>query len=182
MTDEELISALEELRGIMTDVATGGPRINDVNANYQRAFATVAGDLARRHIENPITFGSLWDWSARWSSGDLPTYQSRRTFVAELINPLINRIRTGRADEQQLTGWRPVDRCVGELRDRLAAARNEEQFQVVGLLGREVLISLAQAVYDRRRHPPLDAVEPSDTDAKRMLEAYIAVELGGGRQ
>jgi hypothetical protein len=69
---------------------------------------------------------------------------------------------------------------VGEIRDRLASARSEEQFQAVGLLCREALISLAQAVYDRARHPPLDGTEPSATDAKRMLEAYIAVELAGG--
>src|SRR5690606_33475716 len=139
MTDEELLSALDELRTLMINVATGGPRINDVNGNYQRVFAGVAADLARRRIDNPITFGSLWDWYARWSSGDLPTYQSRRSFISELINPLANRIRTGRADDQPPTGWLRVDRCVGGLRDRLAAARNEEQFQTVGLLGREAL-------------------------------------------
>jgi hypothetical protein len=27
------------------------------------------------------------------------------------------------------------------------------------------------------RHPPVDGVVPSDTDAKRRLEAYIAVEV-----
>lgn len=180
MTDDELHSALNDLHALMVNVATGGSRINDVNGNYQRIVANVAADLARRRIDNPITFGSLWDWYARWSSGDLPTYQSRRNFVSELINPLLNRIRTGRADEQQPTGWQRVDRCVGELRDRLAAARTEEQFQAVGLLGREALISLAQAVFDRARHPPLDDVEPGPTDAKRMLSAYIAAEMGGG--
>jgi hypothetical protein len=30
-------------------------------------------------------------------------------------------------------------------------------------------------------HPTIDGVEPSDTDAKRMLEAYIMNELAGGR-
>jgi hypothetical protein len=104
MTDDELHSALNDLHALMINVATGGSRINDVNGNYQRIFANVAADLARRRIDNPITFGSLWDWYARWSSGDLPTYQSRRNFVSELINPLLNRIRTGRADEQQPTG------------------------------------------------------------------------------
>jgi hypothetical protein len=96
MTDDELLSALNDLRTVMINVATGGPRINDVNGDYQRVFASVAADLARRRIDNPITFGSLWDWYARWSSGDLPTYQSRRNFISELINPLLNRIRTGR--------------------------------------------------------------------------------------
>lgn len=180
MTDQELITELENLRNTMIAVATGGPRIADVNEQYQRGFAAVAAELARRHIDNPITYCSLWDWYGRWSSGDLPSYQSRRVFVGELINPLVNRVRTGRVEEMHPTGWQRVDRIVGELRDRLASARNEEQFQTVGLLGRDALISLAQAVYVRDRHPGLDGVEPSDTDAKRMLEAYFAVELAGG--
>jgi hypothetical protein len=83
-------------------------------------------------------------------------------------------------EEMQPTGWQRVDRAVGEARDRLASARNEEQFQAVGLLCREILISLAQAVHVPIRHPPLDSREPSNTDAKRMLEAYIAVEIAGG--
>lgn len=180
MTDDELIAGLESIRNNMIAVATGGPRIPDVNQEYQRVFAAVAAELARRHIDNPITYGSLWDWYGRWSSGDLPSYQSRRMFVGEIINPLVNRIRTGRAEEPQPTGWSRVDRTVGELRDRLASARNEEQFQAVGLLGRETLISLAQVVYVRDRYPPLDGVEPSKTDGKRMLDAYLAVQLAGG--
>ena len=35
-------------------------------------------------------------------------------------------------------------------------------------------------MYDQDRHPPLDGVDPAENDAKRMLEAYIAVELAGG--
>lgn len=77
------------------------------------------------------------------------------------------------------TGWTKVDRQIAEVRLRLRGATNEEQFQAVGLLCRETLISLAQAVYSPERHPTLDGVAASSTDAKRMLEAYISVELGG---
>ncbi len=77
------------------------------------------------------------------------------------------------------TGWTKVDRQIDEVRLRLREATNEEQFQAVGLLCRETLISLAQAVYLPERHPTLDGIAPSSTDAKRMLEAYIAIEIGG---
>lgn len=180
MTDKELLQAIDKLRNTMVAVATGGPRINDVNDQFQRTYALVASALARREIDNPLPYGNLWDWYGRWSSGDMPTYQSRRVFVGELFNPLVNRIQTGRVEEFEPTGWARVDRTVGELRDRLASATSEEQFQAVGLLCREALISLAQAVYVAEMHPPLDGVAPSATDGKRMLEAYIAVELGGG--
>ncbi len=75
--------------------------------------------------------------------------------------------------------WSKVQRQVERARERLADASAEEDFQSVGHLCREILISLAEAVYVRERHPPVDGVEPSATDAKRRLEAYIAVELAG---
>ena len=177
VTDEELIGVLEELRGTMIAVATGGPRIADVNERYQQVFAALETELAERDIDNPIRYRDLWDWYGRWSTGDLPSYQSRRTFVSELVNPLIGRIRAGYAEDAQPTGWARVDRTVDELRNRLAASRNEEGFQTVGLLGRETLISLAQEVYTPELHPPTDGVQPGGTDAKRMLEAYLEIEL-----
>lgn len=180
MTDAELLQALDYLRNTMVTVSTGGPRIEDVNHQFQQTYADVAAVLARRGLENPLPYGNLWDWHGRWSSGDLPTYRSRRTFVGEIFNPLINRLRTGRVEQYEATGWERVDRNVGGLRDRLASSTTEEQFQAVGLLCREALISLAQAVYVLERHPTLDGVAASVTDGKRMLEAYIAVELGGG--
>lgn len=184
MTDDELLQKLEFLRNTMVSVATGGPRINEVNADYQREYVEVAYELRRRGINNPIPYPDLWGWYGRWSSGDLPSYQSRRVFVAEMFNPLLEQIRAraaGRVGEPpEPTGWPRVDRTVGEMRTRLAEARTEEQFQAIGLLCREALISLAQAVYDRDRHRPADGVEPSNVDAGRMLDAYITLELAGG--
>lgn len=78
------------------------------------------------------------------------------------------------------TGWQKVDRQLQEVRLRLDIADSEEQYQAVGLLCREVLISVAQEVYDSERHLTHDGVEPSDTDAKRMLEAFFASDLEGG--
>lgn len=183
MKDEELIQKVEGLRNVMVSVATGGARINEVNESYQREYRRVDRELRRRNIENPIKYADLWEWYGRWSSGDLPSYASRRSFLAELFNPLLERLRdvaAGRVGEAvEPTGWPRVDRNVDELRRRLAEATTEEQYQAVGLLCREALISLGQAVYDPDDHESPDGVEPSDTDARRMLEAYIAAELGG---
>lgn len=78
------------------------------------------------------------------------------------------------------TGWPRVDRIVGDLRNTLASASAEEDFQTVGLKCREALISLAQTVFDPAVHSTLDGVKASDTDAKRMLEAYIVSAHRGG--
>ena len=81
---------------------------------------------------------------------------------------------------EEPTGWQRVDRQLQEVRHRLDTAQTEEQFQAIGLLCREVLISVAQAVFDPARHPTIDAVAPSESDAKRMLEAIFEAELSGG--
>ncbi len=86
----------------------------------------------------------------------------------------------GRAEVfEEPTGWEKVDRQVQETRLRLDEAQTEEQFQAVGLICRETLISVAQEVYDAESHASLDGIVPSETDAARMLEAFFAAELPG---
>jgi hypothetical protein len=180
MTDAELMAAIDELRSTMISVATGGERIEQANQQYQQTYHDVAFELDQRGIPMPIPYSDLWGWHGRWSSGDMPRYRDRRTFVAGLINPLLTRLKSNVAPEYEPTGWLKVDRQIAEMRNRLSSAATEEQSQAVGLICREALISAAQVVYKAESHPTLDGVTPSKTDAKRMLEAYIAVEIGGG--
>lgn len=77
------------------------------------------------------------------------------------------------------TGWTKVDRQMEEVRQHLRKATTEEQYQAVGLLSREVLITLAQTVYNPEIHFAADGIKPSETDAARMLESYLAKELEG---
>jgi hypothetical protein len=174
MTDAELIEAIEAQHALMIAVATGGPRIQEVNGQY----------VQRRGLDDPNPHGDLWAWYGRWSGGDMPNWAARRVYVSGLYQALVDQIRAAGAGAprifQEPTGWERVDRAVYEIRRRLEQAENEEQFQAVGLLCRETLISLAQVVYDSQRHPTEDGVAPSDTDAKRMLDAYVSVELAGG--
>lgn len=184
MTDAELIAEIEAQRALMIAVATGGPRIQEVNGQYVQRRAEIADELQRRGFEDPNPHGDLWAWYGRWSGGDMPSWANRRVYVSGLYQALIDQVRAGGATAprvfQEPTGWERVDRGVYEIRRRLEQAQNEEQFQAVGLLCRETLISLAQVVYDAQRHPTEDGVTPSETDAKRMLDAYVSVELAGG--
>ena len=164
----------------MISVSTGGPKIGEVDDRYKQLCSLAVLEFMRRGLENPNPFMSLWDWYSRWSSGDYPTYQSRRDYIAQLINPTLSFLRTGQLASPEPTGWSRVDRCVAELRNRLVSAQTEEQFQAVGLLGREALISAAQMVFNGAVHRTADGVVPSATDAKRMLDAFISHELAGG--
>lgn len=185
MNDDDLVAVLDRMKATMIAVATGGPRIGEVQHEFAQNFDEVSSELGARAIDCVLPYRELWDWYGRWSSGDLPSWQSRRKFVSDLFGEQLRLVRSKRtpgssAEELKPTGWARVDRNVTGIRSRLASATNEEDFQAVGLLCREALISLAQAVFDPAIHPTPDDVEKiSETDAKRMLESYISVALGG---
>lgn len=103
-----------------------------------------------------------------------------RATVAVARNPLsTERLLAQLVSVRLPTGWERVDRALEKARDQLARGKTEEDFQTVGLLCREVLISAGQVVYNAARHKSLDGVEPSNTDAKQLLGAYFATELVG---
>lgn len=171
---------LDRIRDILIAVSTGGSKIQTVDAEYRSLFGQLNEQLSGLGIDNPIPFPDLWVWYGRWSSGDLPSYQSRRQFVAELIEPLAARLRSGRSAPAIIaTGWSLVDQQIGVARRQLETAQSGVEYQSVGLSCREALLSLAKEVFIPARHPIIDGTEVGPSDFKRMIEAYIAVELAG---
>lgn len=174
MSNQELIALIEAQRALLIAVATGGPQIDDVNQDYRARRDLISGELRGMGVDDPNPYDDLWAWYGKWSSGDLPSYQSRRAYISALYQPVIQVL----SEDQQgaglnqvaaPTGWARVDRGIGEIRRRLELATTEEQRQAIGVLCREVLISLAQEVYVRERHASLDGVDPSRTDGKSVV-------------
>jgi hypothetical protein len=178
MTDADLFALLDRLRAVMVSVATGGQRIQEANDAFQMDYRAAADELEARNIENPLPYSDLWQWYGKWSA-DIHGYAPRRAYVANLFEPLVKAVRSTKGRPIEPTGWERVDRAMQDARQQLARAKTEEQFQTIGLLCREVLISLAQEVHDPVKHLIDPTVRVSPTDFKRLIEAYIAVELGG---
>ena len=176
---------IELQKGLMIAVATGGPKIQTRNSEYKDRRKLISEKLTEIGLNDPNPFDDLWVWYGRWSSGDLQTYQSRREYINQLYQPLLETIITGMNDNNlrepvyEPTGWERVDRVIDSIISGLPKATTEEDFQSIGLLCRECLISLAQAVYDPTTHKNDDSIEPSKTDANRMLEAYFSFEFSG---
>ncbi|MCU1338453.1 MAG: hypothetical protein JWO19_4034 [Bryobacterales bacterium] len=184
MTDDELKGQIAAQKALMIAVATAGPRIASVNAAYIERRAAIAAALAERQLSDPNPFDDLWAWYGRWQEPDLQHYQQRRLFIGALYKPVLDQIDArgrGASVERTVepTGWDRVDRALETAVKRFDAAQNAEDFQGVGLLCREVIISLGQAVYDPLIHKPSDGVKPSITDANRMLDGFISHELKG---
>ena len=77
--------------------------------------------------------------------------------------------------------WERVHRGMREMELQLRGAKTEEQCQAIGNLGRDVAISLAQAVYEPEVHGANDrqGTPIGRDDAKRMLDAYLDVAMPG---
>lgn len=170
-----LLSELLIHRAMMIDVATGGARIQDVDDYYRAREVRI-----RQAIPEGVTYDNphadLWAWYRHWSA-ELPQYRDRRFYIRQLFSPAIEAVAKRSwlpSEPREATGWERVDRALSKARSQLETASAEEDCQAIGLLCREVIISLAQAVYDPTIHESLDGVRPSETDANRMLEAYIA--------
>lgn len=183
ISKKDLENKIEYLRNVMVSVATGGQRIQDVEKEYSQIYNQVAISLKKIDVENPNPFKSLWDWYGKWRN-DFPKYQERRDYIRkmyELVVSLFSENEDSRIVDIKidLSDWDKIKRNIIEIKKREVQAVVEEQYQAVGMLCREVIISLAQAVYIPEKHISLDGVEISKTDAKRMLDAYIAVTLAG---
>ena len=168
----------------MISVSTGGPKIQVLDKEYQSQYKVIDGILRKLRIDNPNMYQNLWEWYNRgWIT--LTPSNKRVLYINHMYSDLLQLI--DKSDDTvvihqpyELTGWTRVDRNIfSEIRKRMNEAEVEEQFQAIGLISRESIISLAQAVYDSEIHESLDGINPSNTDAKRMLEAFIVHQLGG---
>jgi len=152
-TKNKIIEDINYLKNIMISVSTGGQRIQDVNDQYKPKYILVDKLLQKLNFKNPNTFSDLWEWYSKWSSS-FPHYSERRTFIGEMYNSLIQSLEEATQPELitvtvDLTNWERIERSINEIKLRQNEAKTEEQFQVVGLLCRETIITLAQAVYNK---------------------------------
>lgn len=182
----QLKKDVESLQDIMISVATGRYRIQEVDNRYKALNNSIRSRCKKVNITYDNTFESLWDWYGRWRE-NLPTYQSRRDFIRELLSSTLKAFENNEKvmiaePLVNLDEWERIKRTVLKIKVESSRARNEEDFQQIGLLCREVIISLAQAVYDPFVHGEEDesGVRIGKTDAFRMIKNYFSVKLAGG--
>lgn len=176
-----LFAELITQKNLLISVATGGNNINDVNDYYKARRYRICESSETYNIENPNPFDDLWDWYHKWKS-DFPTYAERRKFINDLYKPIIKdfpKVEIKPSKPRELTGWERVDRALEKAHSFLPKSKNEEDYQSIGLLCREVIISLGQAVYDPEKHKTEDNLKPSKTDSERMINAFLLHTVSG---
>ncbi|WP_313346933.1 hypothetical protein [Sedimentibacter sp.] len=93
---------------------------------------------------------------------------------SEIINILVkSKVQDNSIVSYVPIGWEKVDDAIIKMKEILVSASLTEDYQSVGMYGREVLITLAQLVFNKDKHPSVDGIDIGKADSKRMLEAYI---------
>ncbi len=178
---QAVLESIERIEGKLISVATHAQRIDDVNDNYKKEYEQLSGWLSKIGLIDPNPFGDLWQWYGYWKQ-NLDDYASRKQYIIELYKKTVDTIKDSASsieNEYTPTGWMRVDRTLINMQKALFEAATEEQYQAIGMFGREALITAAQEVYDPNIHKSSDNIEPSKSDAKRMLEGFINYELKG---
>lgn len=180
---DQLIKDINFLKNTMVAVSTGKQSISNMNEQYKIKYTSVESALQKIELMNPNPHADLSDWYGKWSSS-FPTFSQRRSYLNGLYDPLIKTLLSADNHDQlsisvDLSEWQRIERSINEIRRRQTEAQSEEQFQSIGLLCRETIISLAQVVFDKSLHQSPDGTVIGETDAKRMLESYIQTECTG---
>jgi hypothetical protein len=178
---EAALILTDKVSSLMTSVATGGPQIKSVDADYKREHRALRAVLRRLEIEYPNHFDDLWRWYGRWSEGDMPQYRDRRAFVAELFAPVRQALADLDAVTHELaegvadgpTGWPQIDDQMRRLRKLFREADDADAFNGVGLQCVKILTWLGRMVFDPARDLPTGEDEPGMDDAKARIAFFV---------
>lgn len=180
---------IETIRDIMISVATGRQQIQVENTRYTTLYAQIQHDCKVLNLTFNNPFPNLWAWYGKWKA-DFRTYQERRAYINDLFAPMLvyfdenmNFNNVSKVETLvELDEWDRITRTLTKIKRDSNNAKNEEDFQTVGLLCREVIISLAQAVYNPKLHGSTDekGVVIGNSDANRMIGNYVNIKLSGG--
>ena len=179
-----LVQELESQAALLAAVATGGPRIETVQAEYQHRRQRLVRALERRGLQYPFPWPDLWQWYGHWSV-NLKGYGTRRAYIRQLVAPVLEAL------ERQQSGlsvvdpraaaiptWADLDGRVAGLATELADAASRDDLQDVGRRAREVMIDCARLLADPALVPNGQA-SPRAADAKAWLDLFLAARAAG---
>lgn len=75
---------IEQIKTIMTDVATGKANIQDTNDEYKRIFQELDDLFVANNMKNPNDFSDLWEFYNYWKKRGMKTYADRRSYIIKL--------------------------------------------------------------------------------------------------
>lgn len=180
---DDALFLLRRQAELVTAMATGGPRIEDVESQYVERRRRIRRALAGSGITDPFPWTSLWPaWTALQAVGG---YADRRAEVRRLVDPVIDelerRIEATPLEDEGAgveASWADVDQRLAEMKAELARASSLDDYQDVGRRCREIVAASVNLVFTDDLIPE-GAPVPAPGDAKRRLDAYLGTFFAG---
>ena len=183
-TAEDLLRLVDLQASLLISVATGGPRIEHANGDYQRRRGVLNAGLMRLGVESPFPWRDLWGWHGTWKDVSA-TYAGRRKYINDLAEPVrkrLEQVAAGLAATDtgpSVIGWPELEKRLGGLHAELLAASSIDDLQDVGRRAREIHIDLASLVYRDEMLPASEFEQPKAADAKnRLFHAAVCLMPG----
>lgn len=178
-----LAQELEDQAALLIAVATAGPRIETVQAEYQQRRLRLVRALRRRGLDYPFPWHDLWRWYGFW--GSLGGYAPRRAHIRDLLGSVLDALAEQDAGlvvadpgSDSEASWTELDARLAGLTVEMSRASTRDDLQDVGRRAREVLIACARLLADPALVPS-GSPEPKAGDAKAWLDLFLKVNAGG---
>jgi hypothetical protein len=179
-TIDGLIQELENQAALLISVATGGPRIDSVQADYAQRRQRLVRALEKRGLTYPFPWPDLWQWYGFWT-GSLAGYGPRRTHIRKLLSPTLDaleKLRSGigltdSGAAGRAAKWSDLEGRLRGLAQELTAVATRDDIQDIGRRAREVLIDCA-GILANSDLVPVGQNPPRVGDAKAWLNLFLA--------
>ncbi|MFF2633833.1 hypothetical protein ACFVR6_13205 [Microbacterium sp. NPDC058021] len=178
---------IDTLRGLLQAqantilaVGTGGERIQNVDAIWQRDTRTLNANFRRLGLQPPFPWNGLWDWYGYYSQ-NLASYQERRAYIRDLTHAALEQldqvearggIHDPGADDDTPT-WENLNGRISGLIEEYSTARDRDGWQDVGRRSREILIDFGKLIADPAIVPARQGA-PKAGDAKAWFDLFLA--------
>lgn len=173
---ESILRLIEEEKKTLINAGTGVIQIRDQKENdeYKQKHRHLTGLIKQLGLEPVHEYNDLWDWYNDYNLRGLDKYQQRRVFIRDIFKPLEDTLSNSEDTNidflhYEPTGWDKVDDGIASMKDVLISADKTMDYQSVGMYGRELLITLAQTVFDKDKHPSTDGTDIGSADSKRII-------------
>lgn len=176
---------LQAQANTIVTVGTGGERIQNVDARWQRDTRTLNANFRRLGLQQPFPWDGLWDWYGFYSQ-NLGTYQERRAHVRELTQVALAELdeveaRGGVHDpaaNDDTPSWENLNGRIAGLVEEYSTARDRDDWQDVGRRSREILIDFGKLIADPDIVPEGEEA-PRGANAKAWFDLFLAVYASG---
>lgn len=184
LTIPEIRVLLQKQANIIVSTGTGGPSFNDKNPEYIDGDLVLNANFKRLGLPEPFPWRDLWDWHGYYST-ELPTYQSRRVHVRDLVRAALDGLAALESpasvvdpgDDGDPT-WESINIRVTGLVAEISSARDKDTWQDAGRRSREILIDLGKLIADPTL-VPAGQEPPKGADARGWFDMLLASRAAG---